>query len=80
MLRTDSPRRELWLDHWQDEGDAAFLYRRLAAAETDPDRAKIFADLAEVEDQHLARWEQVLREEGAPPPSDRPSLRARITV
>lgn len=80
MPQTSLPQRRLWLEHWQDEGDAAFLYRQIAAAETDPARAKIFADLAHVEDQHLARWEQVLREEGAPPSPHHPSLRARIML
>jgi len=73
-----SHQAELWLEHWRDEGDAAFLYRRIAAAETDPTRAKVFANLARVEDQHVTRWEQVLRSAGVAPPALRPSLRARI--
>lgn len=68
----------LWQEHWQDEGDAAYLYRRIAAAETDPPRAEIFSELARVEDQHVARWEQVLRGAGVTPAAHRPSLRARI--
>ena len=51
----------LWKEHWQDEGDAAYLYRRIATAETDSARAKIFAELAAVEDRHIGRWEEVLR-------------------
>src|SRR3989475_10932814 len=73
-----SLQQELWLEHGRDEGDPAFLYRRSAAAETDPTRAKVFANLARVEDQHVTRWEQVLRSAGVAPPPLRPSLRARI--
>ncbi len=80
----DKPRtphqQDLWREHWQDEGDAAFLYRRIAAAEQDPTRAKLFTDLAHVEDQHVARWEQVLRGAGVRLPALRPSLRARIML
>lgn len=37
-----TPQRiEIWKQHWQDEGDAAYLYRRLAAAEPDRDRARL---------------------------------------
>jgi len=72
--------QNLWREHWQDEGDAAFLYRHIAAAEQDPTRAKIFSDLAQVEDQHVARWTQVLRGAGASLPPMRPSLRARIML
>lgn len=70
----------VWQDHWQDEGDAAYLYRRIAAGETDPARAKTFAELAAVEDHHVARWEEVLRGAGVAVPRHRPSLRARIMI
>ncbi len=76
--RGSSHQLDLWQEHWQEEGDAAYLYRRIAAAETDPARTRIFSDLARVEDQHLVRWEGVLRGAGIPVPSHRPSLRARI--
>src|SRR5438552_3759980 len=79
MRRNSQPQqRDLWLEHWRDEVDAAFLYRRIAAAETDAKRAKVFGDLAQVEDHHVVRWEQVLRGAGAAVPPLRPSLRARI--
>jgi len=79
MRRNSQPQqRDLWLEHWRDEVDAAFLYRRIAAAETDAKRSKVFGDLAQVEDHHVVRWEQVLRGAGAAVPPLRPSLRARI--
>jgi DNA-directed RNA polymerase specialized sigma subunit len=39
----------------EDEADAAFLYRVLAEAEPDPDRKKVFAALAAVEDRHVEK-------------------------
>lgn len=76
--RPSSAQVQAWKDHWQDEGDAAHLYRRIAAAETDPKRAKVFRDLASVEDQHVARWLHVLQGAGIVMPAHRPSLRARL--
>lgn len=77
---TGAQHMDLWRDHWQDEGDAAFLYRRIAAAEPDRERAQVYLDLADVEDQHVARWEAVLRGAGIRVPPHRPSLRARIMI
>jgi rubrerythrin len=42
----------VWRDHFQDEADAAFLYRALASVETDPKRRDVFNKLAQVEDRH----------------------------
>ena len=39
--------------HWQDEADAAFLYRILSEAETDPRKKDVYARLAAVEDRHV---------------------------
>jgi vacuolar iron transporter family protein len=64
--------------HWQDEADAAFLYRILAEAETDPHKKDIYARLAEVEDRHVVVWGDLLRDHGHPPPKFRPSARARL--
>src|SRR3989304_5219732 len=69
---------EVWRQHWQDEGDAAYLYRKIAAAETDPGRARIFEELAVVEDRHVARWAEILQEASTGLPPFRPSLRARL--
>ena len=68
----------VWRQHWQDEGDAAYLYRKIATAETDPGRARIFEELAVVEDRHVTRWAEVLQEAGAHVLPFRPSLRARL--
>jgi len=68
-----------WKGHWQDEGDAAYLYRVLAAVEPDPQKRDIFARLAVVEDKHVAVWADVLERHGARPSDEvTPSMRARV--
>lgn len=67
-----------WREHWQDEADAAYLYRTIAEVERDPQRARAFRALAEVEDKHAARWAELLREAGVDVPPSRPSGRARL--
>jgi len=64
--------------HWQDEADAAYLYRLLAAAEPDPSKKDIYSRLADVEDRHVVVWSDLLSEHGHPPPKFRPSGRARL--
>jgi predicted membrane protein (TIGR00267 family) len=64
--------------HWQDEADAAYLYRLLAAAEPDPKKKDIYSRLADVEDRHVVVWSDLLSEHGHPPPKFRPSGRARL--
>ena len=64
--------------HWQDEADAAYLYRILAAAEPDPRKKDIYARLAEVEDRHVVVWGDLLATNGHPPKKFRPSGRARL--
>jgi VIT1/CCC1 family predicted Fe2+/Mn2+ transporter len=64
--------------HWQDEADAAFLYRILSNAERDPRKKDIYARLAEVEDRHVVVWGDLLTRHGHPPAKFKPSARARI--
>ena len=64
--------------HWQDEADAAFLYRILAKAEPDAAKSDIYERLANVEDRHLEIWGKLLTEGGRPPRPFRPSGRARL--
>jgi vacuolar iron transporter family protein len=72
------PDTEAFADHWQDEADAAFLYRELARMETDPARRDVFQRLAEVEDKHVEIWGRLLTEHGRPPRPFRPGGRARL--
>jgi len=64
--------------HWQDEADAAFLYRALAGVEPDERKRDVYARLAEVEDRHVEIWAKVLTEHGHAPKSFRPTARARL--
>jgi VIT1/CCC1 family predicted Fe2+/Mn2+ transporter len=64
--------------HWQDEADAAFLYRVLASLEGDAKRRDIYMRLAEVEDRHVQIWSELLARNGRPPSAHRPSARTRL--
>jgi predicted membrane protein (TIGR00267 family) len=64
--------------HWQDEADAAYLYRLLAAAEPDPKKKDVYSRLADVEDRHVVVWNDLLTTHGHPPPKFRPSGRAKL--
>ncbi|MEO6446222.1 MAG: VIT1/CCC1 transporter family protein [Gemmatimonadaceae bacterium] len=65
-------------EHWQDEGDAAFLYLLLAEGEGDAGRRDVFRRLAEVERRHVEVWRDLLERYGAPAGEFSPSLRARL--
>lgn len=69
-----------WLHHWQDEADAAFLYRHLAQIEADPRRQRLYQRLAGVEERHAGLWQQILAERGLERPPPAPSARARFLV
>lgn len=74
-----TPRQlELWEEHWQEEADAAFLYRQIATAESDSGRRDVYAELAALEDRHVARWAGVLHDAGVEVPLHRPSFRAKL--
>lgn len=74
------PDLDAFREHWQDEGDAAYLYRALADVETDIRRRDVFRKLADVEDRHVSVWQGLLESHGAPPGKHVPSLRTRITI
>jgi VIT1/CCC1 family predicted Fe2+/Mn2+ transporter len=76
--RTHEPDVHTFEHHWQDEADAAFLYRVLAEAENDPRKKDIYARLAEVEDRHVVVWGDLLRRHGHAPKEFKPSTRARL--
>jgi vacuolar iron transporter family protein len=72
------PDLETFRHHWQDEADAAYLYRVLAAAERDPGKRDIYTRLADVEDRHVTVWGGLLSANGSKPPDFRPSGRAKL--
>jgi len=78
--REDAPAPDLdsFEHHWQDEADAAYLYRLLADAEPDVKKKDLFRRLAEVEDRHVEIWAKLLADHGRPVRSFRPSPRTRL--
>ena len=64
--------------HWQDEADAAYLYRLLSDAEPDPTKKDLYRRLAEVEDRHVDIWAKLLAENGRRVRAFRPSARTRM--
>ena len=78
MAPAQPPNLEDFEHHWQDEADAAFLYRVLAASEGDAKRRDVYMRLAEVEDRHLRIWSELLAKNGRPTAAHRPSARARL--
>ena len=55
---------ESWDEHYADERDAAWLYRRLASVDKNRERAELFGRLADVEDRHTRKWEELFRDAG----------------
>jgi len=74
----DAPDLDVFHHHWQDEADAAYLYRLLSAAETDAKKSDLYRRLAEVEDRHVQIWAGLLRQHGRDPGGFRPSARTRL--
>src|SRR4029077_9559496 len=78
-MTTEQPQYEAsWNHHYEDERDAAWLYRKLAAVERDDQRRELFVKLAEVEDQHSARWEELFAQAGHPLPPYAVSRRTKL--
>jgi len=73
-----SPDLHAFQHHWQDEADAAYLYRLLSHAEPDAKKKDLYRRLAEVEDRHVKIWAELLAQYGRPVRSFRPSPRTRL--
>jgi predicted membrane protein (TIGR00267 family) len=67
-----------WDEHYRDELDAAYLYRALAAVESDPERKQLFDKLALVEDRHGERWRELFAQSGRPLPPYTTAQRTRL--
>lgn len=74
----NSPDVERFIENWQDEVDSASEYRAMATSEHDPKIAKVYSNLARMEEAHIAFWEDRLRSAGAQVGERRPSWRSRI--
>jgi VIT1/CCC1 family predicted Fe2+/Mn2+ transporter/rubrerythrin len=76
--RASPPDLDSFAHHWQDEADAAFLYRRLAESEPDAGKRDLYHRLAEVEDRHVQVWGGLLEQYGRRPGPHRPTARTRL--
>ncbi len=73
--REDSRR---YLENWQDEIDSAAEYRAMAESEPDARLARVYGNLARMEEVHITFWEAKLRQAGVEVGSRRPSWRSRV--
>lgn len=78
MPPTSGTDTSTWHHHLADEADAAYLYRELAGHEPDPERARIFRELAAVEDRHVQMWQELLASHGEAATRPAPSSGARF--
>ncbi len=75
---TSTTSLETFKHHWQDEADAAYLYRILASLEPDPARRSVYQRLAEVEDKHTVIWASLIRGNGGTVAEHRITGRTRL--
>ncbi|HLY52268.1 MAG TPA: VIT1/CCC1 transporter family protein [Steroidobacteraceae bacterium] len=71
------------LDSWYHEKESAWLYLRVAAAEPDPRKRRLFEQLAAAAEDQARRWEQIAARGADRSPAERrfaPALRARIVA
>src|SRR4030088_1104556 len=71
---------ERYRENWQDEIDSAAEYRAMASSEADPKIAKVYTNLAKMEEVHIGFWEERLRAAGENVGERRPSWRSRVVV
>ncbi|MCG9130864.1 VIT1/CCC1 transporter family protein [Candidatus Poribacteria bacterium] len=76
--RPDAKTRKVWKQHLQDEIDASFLYKVFADLEADTDRKRILSELAEVENRHVTRWQEMLALYDVNVKNSQPTLKARL--
>ena len=77
QVRPDRKTIKIWKHHLQDEVDASFLYSVFASLEPDPKRKDILSGLAEVENRHVVRWQEMLATYDIKAKKRRPTLKAR---
>ena len=71
------------VDSWYHEKESAWLYRQVAAAETDPAKSALFLKLAAAAEEQAAKWQLAAQRGPAATSVPRvfvPSLRARIVA
>ncbi len=70
------------VDSWYHEKESAWLYRQVAAAETDPAKSALFLKLAAAAEEQAAKWQLASQRDAgrSEPRLFVPSLRARIVA
>jgi VIT1/CCC1 family predicted Fe2+/Mn2+ transporter len=71
------------VDSWYHEKESAWLYRKVAAAETDPAKSSLFLTLAGAAEEQAAKWQLAAQRDVTGARAARlfvPSLRARIVA
>src|SRR6185437_9058433 len=71
------------VDSWYHEKESAWLYRQVAAAEPDPHKQRLFAQLAGAAEEQAAKWEVSMQSPTRARGPGRvfvPSLRARVVA
>jgi len=67
-----------FLSNWQDEVDSAAQYHAMAMSEPDEAVARVYRELAAVEEKHTTFWEHQLRKAGIEVGPRKPSWRSRV--
>jgi len=68
------------LDSWQEEMRSAWLYRLLGRAEPDPDRRKLFLQLATAAEHQAGVWQTLHRQHGGAEPVFALNARLRLVA
>ncbi len=68
----------IWQRHLRDEIDAAYLYRVLAGLISDSKKKKIYLQLADVEDKHVAIWKEQIKNHNEKLGKLEPSTKAKF--
>jgi len=67
----------VWRSYWQEEVDAAYLYKVLATKTIDETERGAYYKLSGIEDKHAQAWEKLLREKGETLGNRIPSFKAK---
>lgn len=67
-----------WTKLFQDEVDAAYLYRTLVRLAKDDKEKEIYNRLAQIEDRHAAIWLEQFKENEVTLPENNPSVKAKL--
>jgi vacuolar iron transporter family protein len=69
---------KIWRDYWQEEVDAAYLYKILAEKTIDEKEQTAYLKLSDIEDKHALAWEKLLSEKGETLSKRTPSFKAKL--